>query len=88
MNYLGSDIACFVLYNVARYRRKVVRDNLVQSFPEKTVQEIKKIEKQFYHNFCDIIVESIKVRKMTSSELLKRVHVNNPELLEELAQKG
>ena len=88
MNYLGSDIACFVLYHVARYRRKVVRDNLVQSFPEKTVQEIKKIEKQFYHNFCDIIVESIKVRKMTSSELLKRVHVNNPELLEELAQKG
>lgn len=88
MSYLGSDFCCFVLYHLARYRRKVVRDNLVQSFPEKTPQEIKQIEKQFYHNFCDLIVETLKLRRMKTAEVLQHVKVNNPEVLEELAQKG
>ena len=87
MNYLGSDICCFILYHLARYRRKVVRDNLMQSFPEKSIQEIKKIEKQFYHNFCDLIAETLKLRRMTTDEILQHVTVTNPELLEELFVK-
>ena len=46
--YLKADIWCFLIYHLVRYRRKVVRDNLVKSFPEKPVQEIKRIEKRFY----------------------------------------
>jgi len=88
MHYLGSDICCFVLYHVARYRRKVVRDNLVQSFPEKSTQEIKKIEKQFYHNFCDLVAETLKLRRMNTAEVLQHVTLNNPELLETLSLKG
>ena len=88
MNYLGSDIGCFFLYHLVRYRRKVVRDNLVKSFPEKSAKEIKKIEKQFYHNFCDLIVETLKLRRMKTSDVLQHFTVTNPELLEELSQKG
>lgn len=88
MAYLSSDIGCFFLYHVARYRRKVVRDNLVKSFPEKSAQEIKKIEKQFYHDFCDLVVETLRLRKMTVTEVLNHVTYTNPELLEELYEKG
>lgn len=88
MNYLGSDICCFVLYHLARYRRKVVRDNLVKSFPEKSPKEIKTIEKQFYHNFCDLVVETLKLRRMRTADVLQHVNITNPELLEELRQKG
>jgi len=88
MSYLGSDIGCFVLYHLVRYRRKVVRDNLMKSFPEKTQSEIKKIEKQFYHNFCDLFVETMKLRKMKTADVLQHFTVTNPELLEELCQKG
>ena len=88
MRYWGSDIACFVLYHVVRYRRKVVRDNLVKSFPEKPAQEIKQIEKRFYRDFCDLIVETLKLRRMHTADVLQYVTVTNPELLEGLAQKG
>lgn len=88
MSYLGSDICCFILYHLARYRRKVVRDNLLKSFPEKSAQEIKKIEKQFYHDFCDLIAETLKLRKWKPEKVLERVNVANPELLEDLYQKG
>lgn len=88
MNYLGSDFCCFVLYHLARYRRKVVRDNLVKSFPEKSPKEIKRIEKQFYLNFCDLIVETLRIRRMKTSDVLQHITVTNPEFLEELSQKG
>lgn len=88
MVYWGSDIGCFFLYRLARYRRRVVRDNLVKSFPEKPAQEIKKIEKRFYHNFCDLIAETLRLRRMKTDDVLQHVTVTNPELLEELCQKG
>ena len=88
MLYLGSDISCFILYHLVRYRRKVVRDNLVKSFPEKSAQEIKKIEKQFYHNFCDLVAEALQLRRMKSSDVIDRITFTNPELLEELYRKG
>ena len=88
MSYLGSDIGCFLLYHLVRYRRKVVRDNLVKSFPEKSVKEIKAVEKKFYHNFCDLVVETLHLRRMKTFDVLQHVTVTNPELLEALAQKG
>ena len=42
--YLKSDVYCFLLYHVFRYRRKVVRQNLLRSFPDKSAKEIKTIE--------------------------------------------
>ena len=88
MRYWGSDTACFVLYHLVRYRRKVVRDNLVKSFPEKPAKEIKQIEKRFYRNFCDLVTETLRLRRMDTAEVQRHVTVTNPELLEELAQKG
>ena len=50
--YLKSDFYFFLIYHVFRYRRKVVRQNLLRSFPDKDVKEIKAIEKRFYLNFA------------------------------------
>ena len=86
--YLKSDIYAFLLYHVVRYRRKVVRDNLVKSFPEKSIQEIKKIEKRFYRNFCDLTVEICKLMRMKPDEMASRVTFTNPELLQSLYEKG
>ena len=41
--YFLSDVNAFLLYHVIRYRRKVVRQNLQNSFPEKSITELKKI---------------------------------------------
>ena len=58
--YALSDVLYPVIYYIIGYRKQVVRDNLSYSFPEKTEQERKTIEKKFYRHFCDLIFENIK----------------------------
>ncbi len=58
--YLISNCLKFFLYHLIKYRRSVVRNNLLRSFPEKKLTEIKKIEAEFYTHLCDLVVESIK----------------------------
>jgi len=86
--YLLSDILYFPTYYVARYRRKVVRENLVNSFPDKTQKEIIALERRFYRHFTDYIVETFKLAHITQEELLKRANIRNPELVFDLMDKG
>ena len=71
--YVLSDCIYYLLYYCIRYRRKVVRKNLVNSFPQKTEKEIIKIEKGFYAWFCDYVVETIKVRSFSEEEMQRRM---------------
>jgi KDO2-lipid IV(A) lauroyltransferase len=59
--YILSDAVYFLIYHVIGYRKKVVGDNLLIAFPEKTNAERKKIEKQFYKNFTDNFIETLKL---------------------------
>lgn len=86
--YLRSDCYYLLVYHVLRYRRKVVRDNLVHSFPEKSSKEIKQIERRFYLNLCDLAVEICKLMTVKPETLAKHVHFANPELIQELYGKG
>ena len=71
--YFLSDCIYYLLYYCIRYRRKVVRKNLVNSFPSKSLKEIIKIEKGFYAWFCDYVVETLKVRSFSEEEISKRM---------------
>ncbi len=70
--YVYSEIFAFVLYDIVRYRRKVVRNNLSNAFPDKSMDEIIRIEKKFYSFFTQWIVESIKLTSISKDELKKR----------------
>lgn len=70
--YVLSDLACFVLYRLAGYRKEVVADNLLHAFPEKTAAERKEIEKKFYQRFCDNWIETIKLISISRKNLQKR----------------
>ncbi|HOI32472.1 MAG TPA: lysophospholipid acyltransferase family protein [Bacteroidales bacterium] len=86
--YVFSDILYYIAYYLLRYRRSVVRKNLLDSFPEKSKSEIKFIEKQFYHNLTDLFAEYLKMARISKEELDERMHYENAELLEELAVQG
>ena len=43
----------FINYYIIGYRKKEVLENLKNSFPDKSDQEIKDISKKFFSNFCD-----------------------------------
>lgn len=79
--YLFSDVLYFFMYRVFKYRKKVVYENLKKSFPEKTEEEIKRIETDFFQFLCDQIIESVKMLTISEKALKKRFRINN---LEEL----
>jgi Lauroyl/myristoyl acyltransferase len=86
--YIFSDCIFPIMYYFPGYRRKVVRTNLVNSFPEKNIKEIIKIEKAYYHHLCDLFIETFKLIHMSNQETMERFHVTNPELLDRLYNEG
>ncbi len=73
--YLISDGLCFIFHRCLHYRAKVIRENLATSFPEKSADEIARIEKEFYRQLSDNIVESIKLLSIRTSSIRRRVIV-------------
>ncbi len=66
----------------------VVLRNLVNSFPEKSKSEIKKIEKRFYHYLADLIFESVKTISISASEIKKRFLFKNIDILKSYLNDG
>ncbi len=83
-----SDITAVILRYITGYRRKIVQQNLKKCFPEKNPRELKKIEKAFYRNLSDIMIESIKGLYMSKKQLAKRFRVLNPEILQKYFDNG
>ena len=86
--YLFTDLFFLFLITITPYRKKVVRSNIERSFPDKSTSEHRKIERQFYRHFCDILAEGVKNLTISKSQLSKRLKVINPELMDELYSKG
>jgi Kdo2-lipid IVA lauroyltransferase/acyltransferase len=85
--YILSDVFCFLLQNVFRYRRKVVLSNLRNSFSNKNDEQIRKLYKSFYQNLADIAVESIKGFTLTKKQIIRRHRVTNPEVINPFYEK-
>lgn len=86
--YCISDFLCFLVYHLVRYRRRVVRKNLVDSFPDKTVKEIIHIEKGYYAFFCDYIVETIKLFTMSEAQIRRRMKFEGLEQINDAFKEG
>ncbi len=86
--YVFSDILSFILYRVAGYRKKVVRSNLISCFPDKSLKEIKAIERGFYRNLGDVTVEAMKGMSMSADDFRARHKALNPELQEHFYNRG
>lgn len=70
---LADGVLYPVMYHIVRYRRAVVEKNLRNSFPDKSEAERKRIEKAFYHQLCDTIVETIYGYRCSDAEMKQRV---------------
>jgi Kdo2-lipid IVA lauroyltransferase/acyltransferase len=63
----------FLVFKLFGYRKKVIFENLKNSFPKKGEEEIKAIATNFYQHFTDLILETIKYRSCTPAEVLERI---------------
>lgn len=76
-----SDSLYILFYHVSGYRKKIVLQNIRNSFPEKSEKEHIDISKKFYKHFCDLVVESLKTFTISEKEVSKRMVCNNPEVI-------
>lgn len=86
--YFISDVLAFLAYHVVKYRRKVVMNNLSNSFPEKSGTELTLIAKNFYRFLGDYIVETVKLASMSEKTMRKRMKVENIDLINEAVDAG
>jgi KDO2-lipid IV(A) lauroyltransferase len=86
--YFLADLLYYPAYYIFRYRRKVVRQNLLGSFPQKSLKEIIAIEKRFYRNLTDLLVEYLKLTTISKQELFRRIKLDNGELIDKLYSEG
>ena len=86
--YLLSDFVFVLIYYVIGYRRKVVQENLLNSFPEKTEEERRIIEKKYFKYLADLVVETVKMVTASEKSIVKRVTATNAELVDEYFRQG
>jgi len=86
--YIFSDIIFFLNYYFVGYRKKIITQNLKNSFPEKSPKEIAEIRKKFYLNFSDYLAETVKSFTMSKTETRVRMQHINQHLFHEAKQEG
>jgi KDO2-lipid IV(A) lauroyltransferase len=79
--YIMSDILAVILRDLVKYRKKVVTQNLQNSFPNFNSREIDKITRQFYSHLADILVEAIKMLTISRKNVLKHYKCLNADKL-------
>lgn len=86
--YMISSLLYPLVFHVFAYRRATVRKNLSMSFPDRTSEEIRRIESAFYRHFCDLIVEGVKAFSISKETIRDRVTVTNLEQVDQFIAGG
>ncbi len=88
MLYGISDLLFPLIRYLARYRVKIVKRNLLESFPEKSPKERGAILREFYRNFADYIVETIKLGHISDAQIRRRLRFENARIMDDLLERG
>ena len=77
--YVVENLIFVLLYYCLRYRMKVVRTNLRNSFPEKSERELAVLRRKFYHTLAEIFVDTINIAYMNEKKGRTLLAVKNLE---------
>lgn len=86
--YLLSDLLRLFFQHCLHYRRRVIRENLKSCYPEKTETQLRTIEKDFYRQFADNIVETAKLLHISDRTMKRRLEVVGADIVEKKAAAG
>jgi KDO2-lipid IV(A) lauroyltransferase len=88
VGYAFSTFLYFVLKDVVKYRKKVIRANLQLVFPDSSKDEIETVIRKYYRHLSDIFVEIMYSLYISEKIVHKRIRYVNPELLEKYYSEG
>lgn len=83
-----SDVLFILIYYVVGYRKDMVLKNIMRSFPEKSEAQARRIRKNFFRHFSDLMIESVKSATMGQKEFQKRYYIINQHLLDTYHKEG
>lgn len=75
--YLFEPLFYFLLYRVLHYRRKVILENLRNSFPEKRDEELEPIIRGFYHNLAEVFIGTFNMAHMPDKKIRRYYKMTN-----------
>ncbi len=74
----------YYLFWISGYRKKVVLENLKNSFPEKSKKEIDALCRGYFRYLCDLTLETLKTMRMTEQEAKDRCVYHQPDWLNQM----
>jgi KDO2-lipid IV(A) lauroyltransferase len=88
MLYRVSDFLAFMLNHVIGYRKEVIMNNLRNSFPEKSEEELNKIRIEFNKSFSDQMLETLKMFTISKKDLGERLVYETPDEITKWIEEG
>ena len=86
--YAVGEVVRVFIYTIFRYRLDVVRKNLKNSFPDKSIKELREIERKYYKHLLNIFIEGIKLLTISKKSLMKRYCCVNSEIVNDYFRQG
>jgi KDO2-lipid IV(A) lauroyltransferase len=86
--YVIADFFIWLARDVIQYRKRVIRENLKNSFPDKSEQELINIERDYYQHMIDVFIETFKALTMSKKEMMRRVTFENLQEITQYFDKG
>lgn len=77
--YVVENVLFFLLFYCLRYRMRVVKTNLRNSFPEKDEKELAVIRRKFYRTLAELFVDTINMAHMSYEKARGVIGVKNLE---------
>jgi KDO2-lipid IV(A) lauroyltransferase len=84
--YRLSDL-CYYLFKISGYRKKVVIENLRNSFPEKSEKEILALCEAYFRYLCDLTLETLKTIRTTAEEAREHCIYHSADWLEKMYEE-
>lgn len=86
--YVIADFLYVIVYHVVRYRRKVALKNIRESFPDMSEADHRRVLREFYRNFADYVVETIKLNHITDAEICRRMEFEGVDIIDDFFDQG
>ena len=83
-----GNVVYFILYKLLKYRVKVVKENLKNSFPNKSVSERLEIEIKYYRHLSDLFFETLKGLTLSRNQLNRRMTNVDQQVYDDFYLKG
>ena len=88
LTYRLASLVAWVLNSILRYRKDVIEQNMKRSFPKLSPSEISVLRRSYYLYLSEMMVETIRLYRMSAAELKDLIRFENPSVLQQYSQSN